>query len=61
MEVDFVVNYMYHVKDYTRIASIFLLPIVLDWTNVFIVIWLPYVQEEQTKSLSLAPDCFAKC
>ena len=27
-------------KDYTRIASIFVFPIVSDWTNVFIVTWL---------------------
>ena len=60
MEVDFVVNYMYHVKDYTRIASIFLLPIVLDWTNVFIVTWLSYAEEELTNTLALAPDWLTK-
>ena len=47
------------IKDYThytRIASIFVFPIVSDWTNVFIVTWLSYAEEEITYSLALAPD-----
>ena len=33
---------------YYRIKSIFVLPIVSDWTNVFIVTWLSYAEEEIT-------------
>ena len=33
---------------YYRIESIFILPIVSDWTNVFIVTWLSYAEEELT-------------
>ena len=35
-------------KDFTRIASIFVFPIVSDWTNVIIVTWLSYAEEELT-------------
>ena len=48
-------------KDYLhRIASIFILPIVSDWTNVFIVTWLSYAEEELTYLLTLAPDWLNK-
>ena len=47
-------------KDYTRIASIFVFPIVSDWTNVFIVTWLSYAEEELTYSLAFAPDWLTK-
>ena len=35
-------------------------PTVSDWTNVFIVIWLSYAEEELTYSLALAPDLLTK-
>ena len=40
--------------------GIFILPIVSDWTNVFIVTWLSYAEEELTFSLALAPDWLTK-
>ena len=45
---------------YYRIESIFVLPIVSDWSNVFIVTWLSYAEEELTYSLALAPDWLTK-
>ena len=38
-------------EDLHRNLGIFILPIVSDWTNVFIVTWLPYAEEELTNSL----------
>ena len=45
---------------YYRIKSIFVLSIVSDWTNVFIVTWLSFAEEELTYSLALAPDWLTK-
>ena len=47
------------IKDST--ISIFVLPIVSDWPNVFIVTWLKYAEEELTDTLVLAPDWLTKC
>ena len=46
---------------YYRIESIFILPIVSDCTNVFIVTWRSYAEEELTYSLALATDWLTKC
>ena len=47
-------------KDLHRKLGIFILPIVSDRTNVFIVTWLSYAEEELTYSLALAPDWLTK-
>ena len=47
-------------EDLHRKLGIFILPIVSDWTNVFIVTWLSYAEEELTYSLALAPDWLTK-
>ena len=47
-------------EDLHRKLGIFILPIVSDWTNVFIVTWLSYAEEELTNSLALAPDWLTK-
>ena len=43
-------------EDLHRKLGIFILPIVSDWTNVFIVTRLSYAEEELTNTLALAPD-----
>ena len=47
-------------EDLHRKLGIFILPIVSDWTNVFIVTWLSYAEEELTYSLATAPDWLTK-
>ena len=47
-------------EDLHRKLGIFILQIVSDWTNVFIVTWLSYAEEELTNSLALAPDWLTK-
>ena len=47
-------------EDWHRKLGIFILPIFSDWTNVFIVTWLSYAEEEPTYSLALAPDWLTK-
>ena len=53
----------YHIikEDLHRKLGIFILPIVSDCTNVFIVTWLSYAEEELAYSLALAPDWLTKC
>ena len=49
------------IKEYLhRKLGIFVLLIVSDWSNVFIVTWLSYAEEELTYSLALAPDWLTK-
>ena len=48
-------------EDLHRKLGIFILPIVSDWTNVFILTWLSYAEKELTNSLALAPDWLTKC
>ena len=43
-----------------RKLGIFILLIVSDWINVFIVTWLSYPEEVLTYSLALAPDWLTK-
>ena len=59
--------YISDVADYIEVRSFCVLLmeawyfhflIVSEWTNVFIVTWLSYAEEELTYSLALAPDWF---
>ena len=47
-------------EDLHRKLAIFVFPIVSDWTDVFIVTWLSYAEEELIYSLALAPDWLTK-